>query len=446
MSFRAKIEPITRVEGHGAVDIEIEDKKVKSVRMNIVESPRFFEALLVGVRGEEAPRIAERICGICYIAHGLVSVKAVESAWGTEPPRRAERLRRALHLGGVLSSHLLHLAYLATPDYLPSEGRFPQLGASKPQLFRALIDLYNYSNNLTETIGGRRVHVSAIVPGGMSKSLSREQAEKLQGETATMVDKASAAVGELLEAFEGSYGTFPLTPAFGMALTDQGRHELYEGEVAVLDQNGERMYGFTAGQYMENIAERSIEHSYVKYPYLKREGFPQGIYRTGCLPRLGATRGLEGERADELYRKYRGHFKPGRSLVAYNSARAIEALSILEQLHEILGDDIYGDARAEAKPRKGVGVGLMEAPRGILIHHYESDGNGSLTKANIITPTTQNAPAMEGSIRAFVEGRIDEFTGAEGGDKAVGEVEQLIRCYDPCISCSVHMAAVGSGR
>jgi coenzyme F420-reducing hydrogenase alpha subunit len=193
---------------------------------------------------------------------------------------------------------------------------------------------------------------------------------------------------------------------------------------------------------MDNIAEKSVEYSYVKYPYLRREGFPQGIYRTGCLPRMEAAKRLKGEKAGELFEKYNGLFKPGRSLVAYNSARAIEVVSMVEQIQDLLGKELRGDARIEVKPRKGVGIGLVEAPRGILVHQYETDTNGILTKVNIITPTTQNAPAMERSIQTYVEENIEKFTGLDTKEAAVKEVEKLTRCYDPCISCSVHMAKI----
>jgi len=443
VSFKVRIEPVTRVEGHASVNIEIDGGKVTDVRMSVVESPRFFEYLLVGVRGEEAPRVSQRICGICYAAHSLASVKAVESAWGIGPPEKADKLRRLMHLGGVLSSHLLHLAFLATPDYLKDGGRFPYLNTSSPELFKALIELYSYSNNLTETIGGRRIHVVTVIPGGMTKHVSKEQIDNLGKETSRMISNASNAAERLLEAFERSFESFPATPAFRIALTSNKQHELYDGEITVLNPRGEEEYSFKTDEYMDNIAEKSVEYSYVKYPYLRKEGFPHGIYRTGCLPRMEAARRLKGEKAGELFEKYNGLFKPGRSLVAYNSARTIEVVSILEQVQELVGEELHGDARIEAKPKKGVGVGLVEAPRGVLIHHYETDDNGILIKANIITPTTQNAPAMERSVQTCVEEKIDQFTSPDRGEEAVKEVEKLIRCYDPCISCSVHIAKIG---
>lgn len=440
MSFKAKIEPVTRVEGHASVKIEIDEGKVKDVRMSIVESPRFFEYLLVGVSGEEAPRMSQRICGICFAAHSLSSVKAVESAWGVEPPKKAEQLRRLLHLGGVLSSHLLHLAYLATPDYLGDEGRFPCLNASRPELFKALIEMYGYSNSLTETIGGRRIHFSTVVPGGMTKFVSKEQLDGLRKEASRIISNASNVAESLLKAFERDFEIFPVVPSFKIAMTSNRQSELYDGEVKVLNTHGEEEYSFKANEYMDNIAEKTVGYSYVKYPYLRKKGFPRGIYMTGCLPRMEATSGLKGEKAEVLFEKYNSLFKPGKSLVVYNSARAIEVVSILEQIQELLREEVYGDLRIEVKPKKGVGIGLVEAPRGILIHHYEIDSNGILTKANIITPTTQNAPAVERSIQTFVEDRIDDFTSPDRRNKAIKEVEKLIRCYDPCISCSVHIA------
>jgi coenzyme F420-reducing hydrogenase alpha subunit len=154
------------------------------------------------------------------------------------------------------------------------------------------------------------------------------------------------------------------------------------------------------------------------------------------------ARRIKGDRAQGLYENYKGSFKPGRNLVAYNSARAIEVVSLLEQIRELLREDPHGEARIGVTPAKGTGVGLVEAPRGILIHQYETDSNGVITKANVITPTTQNAPSMEKSIQTYVEEGIDKFIGP-GGDDAVREVERLIRCYDPCISCSVHVAMIG---
>jgi F420-non-reducing hydrogenase large subunit len=442
MSFKAKIEPLTRIEGHASVNIQIDEGKVKDVRMSVVESPRFFEYLLIGVEGREAPRISQRICGICYVAHSLASVKAIESAWGIKPPEKAENLRRLMHLGGVLSSHLLHLAYLATPDYLEGGAKFPYVKTSNPELFKALIDIYKFSNNLTETIGGRRIHIVTIVPGGIAKDISEEQIDNLRKETSGMIRKASNASEKLLKAFEKSSERFPATPAFRIAMTNNEQHELYDGEITVLDLHGDKAYSFKASECMDNIAEKSVEYSYVKYAYLRREGFPQGIYRTGCLPRMEAARRLKGEKAGELFKKYSDLFKPGRSLVAYNSARTIEVVSILEQIQDLLGKEPRENARIEVKPKKGVGIGLVEAPRGILMHQYETDTNGILTKANIITPTTQNAPTMERSIETYVEENIEKFTSLDTRETAVKEVEKLIRCYDPCISCSVHMTKI----
>lgn len=445
MSREFEILPMTRVEGHGNVIISVEDGKLSGVKLNIVESPRFFEKLLQGKPAEEAPRISQRICGICFTAHHLASVKAVEAAWRVEVPEAARRLRELLNLAGIITSHTLHSGFLALPDFLelPAEKRHVfGLKELNPKLLEMVLSIYNYGLALTEVLGGKRVHVVTAIPGGMLKNVSREEVERLLSLASTAMVSIRGIAGWFMDIFEekAELINYPLKAKYCMGMVKNGFYELYDGRIRVLDQRGDYFCEFESSEYLEYLAERVSPHSYVKLPYLRKVGFPEGIQRVGPVARLAVVDRTLGGLASELVERYYRFFgKAPSNMMAYNAARLIEIAHAVEASKTLLEEALFksGRIRVEAKERAGEGVGIIEAPRGVLIHHYKTDEHGMIRQANIITPTVFNAPSIEQDLTVMAESNLQKILGS-GREEAFWKMEVLVRAYDPCISCATH--------
>lgn len=432
-----RIEPITRIEGHMAVTLLVEKNKVKELQVNVIESPRLFEKFMEGKPAEDAVRIAERICGICYVAHGLAAVKAIENAWNVEPPEPAIKLRRLIHMGGYIHSHTLHLAFLALPDIVsPGEG---VIGVVKkyPQLCKKAIFLREFGQEITRTIGGRPIHPSSIIPGGMTIPLSTETREKLLRKGKKCLKNAIELVSFLFNLYDkhNLFDRYPEDPTYYMGLLQNGNHELYEGKLHIMDPEGNIIDAFDSSDYLNYIVERVSPHSFVKHPYLKSH---HERYRVGPLARINLADKFGTPLADEYLTKLRDFIgRPAHNVGAYNLARAIELIASIEKALELLEDNeiCTNNIRAHVKPKPGVGVGIVEAPRGVLIHHYEINDKGTLERVNLIVATQQNIPSLEKEL--FQEANRLLLR----GEKPVSieqRLETIIRAYDPCISCATH--------
>jgi len=437
------IEPVTRIEGHSRVTILLEKKKVKGARFNIVESPRFFEKLLEGKFAEEAPRITQRICGVCPVAHHLASVKAVEAAWDCSPPEAAINLRRLMLVGQLISSHSLHLGFLALPDLLDLDDR-SILGIAQrdPKLASSIFKLNRFGLRITEAVGGRAVHPVSAIPGGMSKPLEGELRDELlvtgkecmgmAYNLADLLDETGDNRRELIRCFDLGRTRY-------LSLTSDGQYELYDGKVAVLNPSGKKEIEFEPKDYSDHIAEKTIPHSYAKHPYLRRFGYPAGIYRVGPLARLNMTaRATAGRVAEHVMSLAKRFGRPAHNTFAYDHARAIELVHAVEQALDMLTDPAIetNDVFVRAQPREGRGVGIVEAPRGLLIHDYRTDSDGLVTKANIVTPTTQNTPSIESETLRLASSLFPHAAGHV--QEMLSRIEILIRAYDPCLTCSTH--------
>jgi len=446
MNGKVVVEPVTRVEGHGKVVIEVEEGRVKNVLLHIVEPPRFFEKFLQGKPAEEAPRITERICGVCPVAHHLASVKAVESAWGSSNiPETAVLLRRLLLLGQFINSHALHLAILALPDYVESgERNIFALAKTHPEVVKSALTLRRFGVEITEAVGGRSVHPLTAIPGGMSTPMSPETREELLQQSTVALESSKALANLFFELTEKSWVMEYHRPeTYYMATHSNGFQELYDGELRVVGPDGKTRCEFNATAYLDYIAETSMAHSYVKYPYLKDLGYPEGFYRVGPLARLNVGEPT-GQVSKAMLNRYRQMFgKPAHNSFAYNMARCVELVDAVEAAGRILRDEriLSSDVRCGVEPEAGVGVGVVEAPRGTLIHHYECDGRGLIEKANLIVATCQNVPSMERDARMMVESHSDLLQRGDVQGLA-WKVETLIRAYDPCISCATHLVEV----
>jgi len=435
---RVQIKPVTRIEGHMAITIDVEENKVKNLQINIIEPPRLFEKFMENKPAEEAVRLAERICGICYVAHGLASVKAVEDAWDVEPPEAAIKLRKLLHAGGYIHSHTLHLALLALPDMLcPGEGVIG-IAEKYPKLFKKAIVIRKYGQEITEIVGGRPIHPSTIVPGGMAKPLSREERETLIEKGKVVLKNAIELVDTVFDIYEKNelLTTYPEDPTYYMGLVSHGLHETYDGELHVMNPKGNIIASFKGLDYLKYIAEDSVRYSFVKHPYLRVNGEK---YRVGTLARINVAEKFGTPIADNylaMLRKIAG--KPSHNVGAYNLARAVEIIASIEKALNILEDEeiLSRNIRVHVKPKAGIGVGIVEAPRGVLIHHYEIDDEGLLKKVNLIVATQQNIPPLE---RELVKVANNLLSKGEKLATIEQRLEMVVRAYDPCISCATHL-------
>lgn len=436
------IDPVTRIEGHSRVTILFEKKKVKGARFNIVESPRFFEKLLEGKFAEEAPRISQRICGICPVAHHLASVRAVEAAWNCSPPEGAINLRRLMLTGQLISSHSLHLGFLALPDLLEVKDRsILGLAQTDPQLASSIFRLNRFGLQMTEAVGGRAVHPVAAIPGGMSKPLDGERRDELRAIGKECINMAYSLADLLDEAADNKkelVRLLDLSKTRYAGLTNDGHYELYDGKVTILGPSGKKETEFEPKDYSDYIAENVVPHSYAKHPYLRRFGYPAGIYRVGPLARVNAARAMAVGRVAESIRSFGKRFgRPAHNTFAYDYARAIELAHAVELALQMLADPAIetNDVFTQAHRIEGRGVGIVEAPRGLLIHEYQTNSDGLITKANIIAPTTQNAPSIESDTLRLAS---SSYQCASDVQKMLSRIEILIRAYDPCLTCSTH--------
>jgi len=441
-----RIEPVTRIEGYAKVRVLVSQNKVQDVQFNVIEAPRFFEKFMEGKPAEEAPRISERICGVCPTAHHMASVKAVESAWEVEPPEAAIKLRRLMHLGGFISSHILHIAFFTLPDLLDvPEKSLTGLYAQKPKLVEDAMRLREIGQNIVESVGGKAIHPVTAVPGGVTKLLTNDQRDKLlkQAENAlTTSENIAKLCFQLIQDNWEKVKSYPSFETFYMTLTKDGFHEIYDGKVRIFDPMKKNHFDFQPKEYLDYILEKPVKHTFVKYPFLKCS--KEELYRVGPLARLNATDAFSTPMASEHLKAYKAVFgSPVHNVMAYNLARAIELVNAAELTIELLQDNelTKGKTRVDVAAKDGVGVGIVEAPRGTLIHHYETDTQGRIKRVNVIVPTGHNAPSIEKAVFEMAQQVIPQMENI-GKDRALWMLENVVRAYDPCLSCSVHMVEI----
>ena len=443
---KVTIEQLTRLEGNAKVSIDVEGGVLKDLQLNIITGPRFFEHLLLNKPAEEAPRISERICGICYANHHLVSVKAVEDAWGVTPPPVANVLRRTLNAASFVTSHALHLAFLALPDLMDLPARnFIGIMEANPDLANMAIRLHEYGNKVVKEIGGRVVQVITAVPGGMTRGLTGDSRYRLLRESRAILSDAQNVVEAIFSIFESREkdpSEYAGLETSYMGLNNGGNYEIYDGPVMVKNAKGENIVEFKPQDYRKYFEETSNEHSFSKLPYLKSKGFPDGVVRVGPLARTNVIDGYKWSLAKRYQEWYESIYpKFCHDTGAYNLARTVEFAAALEEVIEGLSDlSITSDnTRVPVKAKAGVGVGIVEAPRGILLHNYTTDKKGIITNVNIIAPTTFNHPNIENNLRNWAANNAEKISNEATRDESLWSLEKIVRAYDPCLSCSVHM-------
>lgn len=451
MPQRVTIDPVTRIEGHARVTIQLDDAgQVESARLHVTEF-RGFEQLCVGRPLWEMAGITARICGICPVSHVLASAKAGDAILAVAIPPAAERLRRLMNLAQIIQSHALSFFYLSAPDLLlgmdsdPARRNVLGLAAADPQLARGGIRLRQFGQAIIEALGGRKVHPAWAIPGGVRAPLPPAARDAIRAG----LPEARATALAAIERFRGllgeysdearSFGDFP-SLFMGLVAPD-GSWEHYGGSLRFVDEAGRIVADIPPERYQEVIAEASEPWSYMKFPYFRPRGYPEGIYRVGPLARLNICTSIGTPLADAELLRFRslGGGTVSSSLF-YHYARLIEILAALERIALLLDDPelVSERLRAGAGVNRLEGVGVSEAPRGTLFHHYTVDEHGLITGVNLVIASGQNNLAMNRTVEQIARRHIRGPRIPEG---VLNRIEAGVRAYDPCLSCATH--AVG---
>ncbi|MEO0078866.1 MAG: Ni/Fe hydrogenase subunit alpha [candidate division WOR-3 bacterium] len=462
MSRRITIDPITRLEGHGKIEIFLDEHgDVANAYLQVPEL-RGFEQFCVGRKAEDMPQLTSRICGVCPVAHHFAAVKALDAAFGVEPTETARKLRELIYCGYVIYDHILHFYFLAAPDFV--------VGPDAPKAKRNILGIIEkvgqeaardvikhraFGQRITEILGGKATHPVSGIPGGQTKGLNEEERREIETMARSCVGFAEFTLGLFHDLVLGNerYRALIHDPALGldlynMGLVDDGnRVSFYDGTVRVVGPDGREFVRFAGADYLEHIAECVLDWSYVKVPYLKAIGYKglaagtdSGLYRVGPLGRLNAAEGMATPKADQEYHRLFGTFgkKPVSATLAFHWARLIELLYAAERALELASDpEIAGtDIRNMKFDMKSEGVGVVEAARGTLFHHYRLSPDRLVEEVNLIVATTNNKGAIclsvrEAARRFIHAGRVDEGL--------LNLVEMFFRAYDPCFGCASHV-------
>jgi len=446
---RVTIDPVTRVEGHGKVTLLLdEENHVREARFHIVEF-RGFEKFIQGRPYWEAPYFVQRLCGICPVSHHLAAAKAVDQLVGVdELTPTANKLRRLLHFGQTLQSHALHFFHLSSPDLLFGFGSNLEhrniVGVIEdyPDLALKGVKLRKYGQQVIEVISGKRIHGAATVPGGMNKSLTVEERDRLLSDIEDVLAWSQDAVAlneKIHTEHPENHGFGRLYSNYLSMVGGKGELELYHGGLRACKADGSTIFDqFDYRGYYNIIREEVRSWSYMKFPYLTEMGRDDGWYRVGPLARINNCDFISTPLA-EAARKRFVEFGGGafvHDTLAYHWARMIEVLHSAESIQELLHDpDITGSDLIAKGDKREEGIGVIEAPRGTLFHHYKVCEDGTIRKANLIVSTTSNNQAMNESVRSVANEYLD---GNEITEGLLNHLEVAIRAYDPCLSCATH--------
>ena len=456
-----QIDPVTRIEGHAKISIHLDDAgQVETARFHVTEY-RGFEKFCEGRPFTEMAAITARICGICPVSHLLAAAHTGDKILAVAIPPAAQKLRRLMNLAQITQSHALSFFHLSSPDFLlgwdsdPAQRNIFGLIAANPELARQGIRLRQFGQGVIEALGGRKIHAAWAVPGGVRTPLSLETRDQIRAglpEAFAVVEQGLAVFKQLLDQqLQEEMEVFGRFPSLFIGLVGQGeRWEHSSGArcqgLRVMDSEGRVLAdGLSEDDYASFLAEAVEPWSYLKFPYYRPLGPEAGAYRVGPLARLNLCERIGSERADRelLEMRQRG----GRVVTAsflYHLARLVEILACLEQMEQLLEDpelcSSYVRARAEVNCLEAVGV--SEAPRGTLFHHYRVDANGLIEKVNLIIATGQNNGAMNRTVTQIAKHYLSPaHTQARQLDEALlNRIEAGIRCFDPCLSCSTHAA------
>jgi NAD-reducing hydrogenase large subunit len=449
------IEPITRIEGHGKVTITLnENGSVEDAKFHVTQV-RGFEKFCEGRPYYEMPSLLERICGICPISHSLASATACDAILGVRIPETAKKLRRVLNCGEYIQSHALSFFHLSAPDLVlgmdsdPEKRNIFGLMEKSPQIAKDGIRLRQIGQEIIRGFAGKSIHPSWVVPGGVNEPLSQSHRDQMIGlvpEAYEIIKRTLAWFKPQLEDYREEIRTFANFPTMFMGLVDQeGNLEHLEGKLRIIDSKGRFVKNDIQPENYEEYIGESVENfSYLKSPYYKPVGYPDGIYRVGPAARLNVATGCGYASTNQEWAEFIG-LERGPIMSSFHNhyARLIEIFYHIEVLEKLLNDPeiMNTHVRAYARPNYFEGVGIVEAPRGTLIHHYKVDENGLVTWVNLIVATGNNNLAMNKGVLQVAKRWIN---GDKITDGALNRLEALIRAFDPCLSCSTHV--IGSRR
>lgn len=449
MSKTIIIDPVTRIEGHSKITIHLDDAgRVSDARFHVTQF-RGFEKLVEGRPFHEMPSLTARVCGICPVSHLIASAKACDALLAVMIPETAKNLRQVLNLAQILQSHALSFFHLSSPDLVLGMDAAPQtrnlfgVAADKPDLARDGIWLRQYGQEIIAHLAGKRIHPAWVVPGGVSAPLTADRRDIILAKVPEAIQRIRRTLDwykEVFGHFDAEIRTFANFPSLFLGLvSERGELEMYDGKLRFVDATGRIVAdGIEAHQFGDYVEEAVEPDSYLKSPYYKSMGYPDGIYRVGPLARLNLIDRVGMPLAEEEWAEFR-MLERGAALSSfqYHYARLIEMLYCVEKIDKLLNwhDILSEHVRATADPNSLEGYGVSEAPRGTLMHHYKIDRKGLMQWANLIIATGHNSLAMNKGVyqvaRYFVHGeKIDEGM--------LNRVEAVIRTFDPCLSCSTH--------
>jgi NAD-reducing hydrogenase large subunit len=451
MSKTVTIDPVTRIEGHAKITIHLDDSgQVENARFHVTQL-RGFETICEGRPFSEMPSLMARVCGICPVSHLVASSKACDRLLAVQVPKTGADLRRIMNLAQLTQSHALSFFHLSSPDLLLGMDADPKVRnvfgviAANPDMARMGIKLRQIGQQIIEILGGRRIHPAWCVPGGVSAPLTAEKRDDIMAMLPDAKDYALKTITwykGVIEDYRDEIRTFGNFPSLFMGLVgEDGSLEHYDGVLRVTDASGNVVEpGYPTDKYADIIGEAMEPWSYLKSPYYIPQGYPDGMYRVGPLARLNIIDKCGTPLADEEWAEFRS-LQRGAVLSSfhYHYARLVEIVYAIEKMWQLLSQPEILDerVRAIAEPNAHEGIGVSEAPRGTLIHHYRIDDNGLMEWANLIIATGNNNLAINRSITQVAKHYVKGDNIQEG---MLNRVEAVVRAYDPCLSCSSHAA------
>ena len=454
------IDPITRLEGHGKISIFLDNKgDVENAYLQIPEL-RGFERFSQGRRAEDMPQITSRICGVCPVAHHFAATKTLDAAFHVDPPSAAKKLRELMYMGYFIYDHTLHFYYLGGPDFVVGPDAPPAkrnvLGVIEKagvEIGKEVIKHRAYGQKITAILGGKATHPVCGLPGGVSKGLNKDKVKDIDKMVKSCIEFAKFSLKLFDDIVLKNKNYVDLIHSdpyqlanYNMGLVDKNnKANFYDVKIRITDQKGNEHVKFDVKDYYKYIAEHVEQWTYIKFPYLKsigwkgfKDGKDSGIYRVGPLGRLNAAEGMATPLADKEYKRFYGTLggKAVNSTLAFHWARLIELLYATERAQELIKDpEITSQKIRNPVGEPGEGMGVTEAARGTLIHHYKLDKNGLIDKANLVVATTNNSGAINMSIRDAAKGVIKK---GKVDNATLNMVEMAFRAYDPCFACATH--------
>ena len=462
MTQKISIDPITRLEGHARVDLFLNDKGNLQNAYLVIPELRGFEKFCEGRPVEEMPRITQRICGVCPIAHHLAAAKTGDAVYHVDPPPTAKKLRKLLNSAFFVADHATHFYILGGPDFIVGPDAMKSerniLGVIKKvgkEIGTKVMQLLRDNHEIAAIIGGRYIHSVSAIIGGVSKPITEEDRLAIleRAERSVEFSKTSLKLFDEIVLGNKAYVDMIMSDRFAhqtyyMGMVDQKNQvNFYDGDIRVATPDGKEFFKYQPDEYLDVIAEHIETWSYLKFPYLKEigwkgfvDGADSGVYRVGPLARLNVANGMATPAAQAEYEKYFEMMggKPVHSTLATHWARLIEMLYASERVLELAQDKEITSLDIHNIPSETPteGVGIVEAPRGTLIHHYIADEKGMLQSVNLIVGTTNNYAAIDMSIKKAAEGLIK--AGEPVSEVALNKIEMAFRAYDPCIGCATH--------